>query len=548
MRMFRFLPLIFCFIIFASQAQTVGMIYNNVGTAPGYVLFSPSNSYKAFLIDKCGKEIKEWQSNYMPGLAASLLNDGTLLRCGDLNNSLFLGGGHGGILERFDWNGALQWSFVISDSLQCQHHDAIGLPNGNIMTIVWETHSQEDGIANGRQSLGFKMWSEKIVEIQPIGADSGVIVWQWRAWDHLVQDADSTKLNYGVVADHPELIDINTGTIHAAQPDWLHFNSLAYNEALDQLMVSSHSLSEIFIIDHSTTTEQAALHAGGNAGHGGDLLYRWGNPQNYGRGTSDDKKLFQQHFPHWTDGGNEVMVFNNGVGRPGTDYTSVETFQLPAMVNGSYPIEPGEAYLPAEQDWIYTANPAASFFSNTMGGAERMPNGNTLICNAASGIFMEVDNAGNAIWKYVNPIGINGSTTQGEQPAFNACFRTRFYAHNFSGFAGLTLVPGEPLELDPIPYSCSNIATATETIESINDQATVYPNPFSGSFMLHLPSGISTANIMVLDVAGRILYHKNHLSVTGDQTISLSSYAGMVMILVMAPDQDYYWSTNAIAY
>src|SRR5439155_20477468 len=111
---------------------------------------------------------------------------------------------------------------------------------------------------------------------------------QWRAWDHLIQDVDDTKPNYGVVSEHPELIDINLGTLSSFGPDWLHCNAVDYRADLDEILVSSRYLNEVFILDHTTTLDQAATHEGGNSTHGGDLLYRWGNPKNYGRGTTDD--------------------------------------------------------------------------------------------------------------------------------------------------------------------------------------------------------------------------------------------------------------------
>ena len=126
------------------------------------------------------------------------------------------------------------------------------------------------------------------------------IVWEWHAWDHLIQDFDSTKANYGVVADHPELIDVNYFT-NNGNPDWMHANAIDYNENLDQVVISNPEFNEIWIIDHSTTTAQAAGSTGGSAGRGGDLIYRWGNPMTYGHGDSTDIQLHYQHNPNWID-------------------------------------------------------------------------------------------------------------------------------------------------------------------------------------------------------------------------------------------------------
>ena len=80
------------------------------------------------------------------------------------------------------------------------------------------------------------MWPTLIVEVEPVGATGGSIVWEWHAWDHLVQDFDAGRPNFGVVADHPELVDLN----HVANvsSDWIHANGIDYDPVLDQIVVS----------------------------------------------------------------------------------------------------------------------------------------------------------------------------------------------------------------------------------------------------------------------------------------------------------------------
>ena len=136
--------------------------------------------------------------------------------------------------------------------------------------------------------------------------------------------------------------------------DWTHINAVAYNADLDQIVISVHAFSEIWIIDHSTTTEEAAGHTGGKRGKGGDLLYRWGNPRAYRAGTNVDQKLFVQHNAHWIPKGlpgeGHMLVFNNGNRRPDGAYSSVDEIVLPVKSDGTYErsrggLRPGEAGL-----------------------------------------------------------------------------------------------------------------------------------------------------------------------------------------------------------
>ena len=114
-------------------------------------------------------------------------------------------------IEKIDWNGNVIWTYFISDATNWQHHDVKALPNGNILVIAWESKTNTQAIAKGRNPLlvPTTLWSEQILEIQPTGATGGNVVWEWHLWDHLIQDFDNTKSNFGTVNQHPELINVN---------------------------------------------------------------------------------------------------------------------------------------------------------------------------------------------------------------------------------------------------------------------------------------------------------------------------------------------------
>jgi hypothetical protein len=230
-----------------------------------------------------------------------LLEDGDLLRSGNVISPFFNAGGKGGVIQRLDWASNVLWEFDISDADHCQHHDIFPMPNGNVLAVVWEKHTIAEALAAGRDPalLDDGLWSEAILELQPIGTDSAAIVWEWHLWDHLVQDFDPLQQNHGVVTDHPELVNINYIGGPPTQEDWIHMNAVYYNADLDQIIASAHNFDEIWVIDHSTTTAEAAGHTGGSHGRGGDLLYRWGNPITYDRGTVADERFFGQHNVQW---------------------------------------------------------------------------------------------------------------------------------------------------------------------------------------------------------------------------------------------------------
>jgi hypothetical protein len=439
----------------APVKRKVGLLVNEASACKGYTLIASSNSTTTYLVDMEGRVVNTWKSDCMPGLSAYLLENGNLLRTGQVKKPPFFGGGTGGRIQEFSWDGNLVWDYTFVSDTYLPNHDICKLPNGNVLMIVWEKKTTKDTIAAGRrpETVGKNsfMLADCILEVQPTGEKSGKIVWEWRPFDHLIQDFDKTKANYGGVAAHAELIDVNFGesTIaamvakpeeleklraigyvggagrRAARPqtDWLHVNAVAYNAELDQIMLSVYEFNEIWIIDHSTTKEQAAGHSGGKYGKGGDLLYRWGNPRSYRAGTVKDQKLFGQHNSHWIEkdlpGAGHVLIFNNGMKRTGGAYSTVDEIVLPVNKKGEYEYTSGKAFGPEKAVWTYAAPKKTDFYAPFISGAQRLPNGNTLICSGTNGTIFEVTAKGETVWKFVNPArgsGFPGAPPMGGRP------------------------------------------------------------------------------------------------------------------------------------
>ncbi|MBT3209618.1 MAG: T9SS type A sorting domain-containing protein [Bacteroidetes bacterium] len=532
-----------------AQEQTIGWFLNSQNSYDGFTLFAPIPYTETYLIDNCGKLIHSWSSDYQPGHSAYLLEDGTLVRTGNVNNQTFDAGGSGGIIERINQNNEVTWSYMISDSWQCQHHDIEPLPNGNILVIVWDMKTTAEAISAGRNpaTLGASLWSEKIIEIEPVGTNEANIVWEWYVWDHLIQDFNQTQNNYGVVPDHPELIDLNFSG--PQNEDWLHINSIDFNPVLNQIILSIHNVHEVWIIDHSTTTEDAAGSSGGNSGMGGDLLFRWGNPQAYQKGTANDKIFFGQHDARWVESGypdeGKITVFNNGQGRPDGNYSTVDAIEAVIDNDGHYTKTSQGIFLPESLSWQYKADNPTSFYSQNISGVEQMPNGNLLVCEGASGNFFEVDLDGNLLWQYINPVSNNGPLEQGVEPGgappngnSNSVFRIKRYASDYIGLQNFDLNPDIPIELNPSNYDCETYSLQIENIFSENIVS--YPNPATTniSFSINkICSGKST--LQIFNVLGELVYTEG-LYLSKNFSINVSNLESGIYFLTIENDIVYY--------
>ncbi|WP_458627702.1 aryl-sulfate sulfotransferase [Winogradskyella sp. PC D3.3] len=395
-------------------------IYNQERFLDGYTLIAPVTSKSTYLIDMEGYVVKKWTSNNLP-LSVYLNEDGTLIRSYKTDNPNFLVGGKTGGIEMFDFEGNIIWDWQYSTENYILHHDLSVLPNGHILATVWDKKNASTSINNGRNPnllLDDSVLAERIIEVKPIGSNNAEIIWEWSIWNHLIQDYDSTKLNYGNISEHPDLIDINFTNGYS---NLSHFNSIFYIEELDQIVVSSRKFNELMIIDHSTTSTEAASTTGGNYNKGGRLLYRWGNPLAYKSGTIEDQKLFGQHDVRYmnnttpTNGGN-FLIFNNNIS---SNMSSVVEILIPQNTDGSYNLLPNSNNLPLDYSWSYQST---AIYAPRVSGAQRLSNYNTLITRGTEGRIIEIDINKTIVWQYDIPLEVND------------VFKSYRYAKNYPAF------------------------------------------------------------------------------------------------------------------
>lgn len=352
----------------------------------GYILAVENGADTSYLIDKGGNKIKQWNFDSNLGNDIKLLPDGTLLGMFKTNTPSFTLGGYGGVIKIINSDSQTIYEYNYSDDIVLAHHDVKQLPNGNFLFIAWQKVDNAVAIANGFNNSN-DIFPETLVEIDPT---TDQIVWKWNSMDHIVQDHDNSKLNYNNVNDNPQLIDINYNST-IANGDIMHANGIDYDPIKDIIYLSINFYSEVWVIDHSTSTTEAASNTGGNYNKGGDLIYRFGNPEAY-KNTTSPRLFYNNHAPTIIDEGkpgeNNVLVYMNG---SNNNQSIVYEFKMPVnfSLNGSQNNEP-------EVIWSFTD---PNLYNGRISGAVRLRNGNTLICEGDYG-YWEVTTNGTVVWKY----------------------------------------------------------------------------------------------------------------------------------------------------
>lgn len=527
---------------------------------PGYTLYSNGGATAAYLVDTSNVTVKSWTGlTGGTGYSSYLAPGGTLVRSVKVTNSVFNGGGACGGMQKVDYNGNVIWDYTHSSTTYYTHHDHCVLPNGNVLMIAYELKTQAElAAAGGTNTALSTIWPEKIIEVQPTGATTGNIVWEWHVWDHLVQNTNSSAANYqSSIVNHPELLNIN----YQSQKDWMHCNGLDYNPMLDQIALSSHNMNEWYIIDHSTTTAQAASHSGGNSGKGGDFLYRWGNPAAYQ--ASGTKYLNVTHDVHWipefpgttyANSGRLVGFNNQGIS---TSQSCVDQVITP-RVDYNYTITPGSAFAPS----IYDQRTSGFGYTSNEGSSEQYPNGNTLVCVAISGKIYEVTPSGAIIYTittgakssqahryspcYINntaPVQPTITTSGSDLTTASATTYQWYYNGNIINGAtsqnytptqsGIYVVRTTDANGCVYVYSPGYAYSTATTIDELQGKnISVFPNPSTGIFDIDLNfSNPNSMRVIVYDVIG-----KEVMSLENSSRIDLSDFTNGIYTLSISLD------------
>ncbi|MBN1307696.1 MAG: aryl-sulfate sulfotransferase [Chitinispirillaceae bacterium] len=498
----------------ASAALLFAMLVSKASAlSEGYILAGAYGGSTTILMDTAGTAVHTWDhsglTNRLNGYSCYLLPNGNLLRTSQTNSTRVPPNANPkqGAIDEVDKSGKLVWTYTLANDSMMLHHDMKALAGGNILAIsfysISKTRAQEIGIDPALMTIGTNfLLGEKIIEIKPRSPSGGDIVWEWCIFDHIAKQEEA--------AAHPELI---SGHIVSSlwQGQWVHLNGLDYCEANKLIVFSSRIFSELYVIERTETAELARGHTGGTYGKGGDILYRWGKPGNYGGSgaTTIDCLHSTTWVPEGCPGAGNIMFFHNNIAAIRSQVIEVKP---PVDAEGKFIHESGKPFEPETPTWLYA--PTSDFYSRFMSSAIHMPNGNIVAhetfptkTQPAEGTIpqtdsriREVDPDGKVVW--MDTLTLKGS--MGFNPA-----KIMYYPSSYEGvrkLLGLTPVhdansktPAGSLSSHPSIHQTAGSIVFTgvrgHTVTLVTLQGKIMLSADSGKDVLSLPTGSMSTGI-----------------------------------------------------
>ena len=402
-----------------SVFPTGTTIYDPARAWSGFTVLSPLQTQAAVVIDMNGKVVKQWEgfSNSAGGPSRVLPNGDVIGAAGARQGrqesfELVQRDFAGNVVWRLDRNEEIATNDGKTQQSLRQHHDwqredfpagyyspdFMPARSGSNTLVLAHTDRRVPGIADAL------LQDDRIIEVSP----KGEIVWQWSAGDHIDElgfDARARESIRGARAGGAGGAGragaagrAGRGAAAPAAFDWLHLNSATYlgpnrwfdagdkRFAPNNVIVSSREASLIAIIARD-----------------GSIVWRLGPNFLESDATRAIGQIIGQHHAHFIPkglpGAGNLLVFDNG-GSSGYG----EPSGIAPRGTGVYAransrvleIDPVTLALV----WSYTAG--AQFFSTNISGAQRLPNGNTLITEGAGGRVFEVTSDRQIVWEFMN--------------------------------------------------------------------------------------------------------------------------------------------------
>ena len=274
------------------------------------------------------------------------------------------------------------------------HHDFQRLNNGNNLVLLWEPIPAELTAQVKGGYVTDNDPEQMYGDVVQEITPEGKVIYEWRSWEHLSVEDDVICPLEG-------------------RREWTHQNSVDVTPEGD-LVVSFRQTSYVGIVDRAS----------------GDFRWKWGAGE-----------ISHQHHPSYLDNG-RVLIFDNGVHRRGATYSRI------------IEVDPETNRIA----WEYRGDPPISFYSYNISNADRLPNGNTLICEGGPGRIFEVTPRGQIVWEFINPFQVQrpartlrnteaGADNEAPTPwvaefeLSSLVFRAHRYGPDFPGLDGRDLNP-----------------------------------------------------------------------------------------------------------
>ncbi len=531
------------------MVKTETRYWDEANAYNGYTLFGTRGT--SYLIDMEGHVVHTWNIGTNPRFTEA----GTILDAVGGNPS------NQNVWRELDWNGNIVWEYTETRTNYHGHHDFAKIYNTKLGDSTFIFIANKDLTSAQCLAAGCDASQtytnpqmDCIVEVNR----AGTVIWEWWFFNHVVQDMYPALPTYGVIVNTPGRIDLNI-TGNPVKSDWIHCNSLDYNQGLDLIVINSVH-GEFYVIDHGNTfmpndPDSSITLAASSLG---DFKYRFGDPAKYDRGsppsvlanwekaTAGQKQLGGSHDIQWIKpglpGAGNFMIFNNAENlfelTPQSYIVEINPYLNSSGTNtGAFVNPPDAGYtivnspdanLMKEKKnvskqivWTFSSKNNTSFYSTIGSSAQRLPNGNTMICSMNDGHFFEVKPSDTSIvWEYINPMTRDGikKIKVDNYPTYNGVFRAYRYTSDHPALAGHDLTPGNTMTSATPDYYTPADLTGKEpsddyiTPEDILNQN--YPNPFSDKTTIAFNiSEYKHINVVIYDFSGnqvKSLLNKNY--------------------------------------